>query len=116
MACCRRHVAGGAGPNAWVRIRQFTGRIATVGDAALLDDPACNHAGDFPGTWDEVVVSHALDPAAIDQGTARRLRQRFDLHPPIRDAGRCQRNGQTHVINPTPHPITSSDNGAPSRQ
>ena len=91
-----------AGPNVWVRSRQFTGRIVTVSNAKIFDDPVYNYTRDFPYIWDEMVVPirygadraraeaiildaakrHALDPAAIDEGAARHLQQRFDLHPP----------------------------------
>ena len=89
-----------AGPSVWVKSRQFTGRIVTVTNAKIFDDPVYNYTRDFPYIWEEVSVPirygddraraeaimleaarrHAVDPASISEEAARGLEQRFDLH------------------------------------
>jgi small-conductance mechanosensitive channel len=88
-----------AGPSVWVKSRQFTGRIVTVTNAKIFDDPVYNYTRDFPYIWEEMSVPirygddraraevilleaarrHAIDPAAISEEAARGLEQRFDL-------------------------------------
>ena len=90
-----------AGPSVWVKSRQFTGRIVTVSNAKIFDDPVYNYTRDFPYIWDEMTVPirygadraraeaiildaakrHALDPEEISEEAARNLEQRFDLRP-----------------------------------
>ncbi|MGI3899534.1 MAG: mechanosensitive ion channel family protein [Janthinobacterium lividum] len=88
-----------AGPSVWVKSRQFTGRIVTVTNAKIFEDPVYNYTRDFPYIWEEVSVPirygddrarveaimleaarrHAIDPAAISDEAARSLERRFDL-------------------------------------
>ena len=38
----------GAEPPVWVRSRQYTGRIVTVSNAKIFDEPVYNYTRDFP--------------------------------------------------------------------
>ncbi len=89
-----------AGPSVWVKSRQFTGRIVTVSNAKIFDEPVYNYTRDFPYIWEEISVSirygddrqqaeavmlaaaqrRTLDPATISEEAARGLQHRFDLH------------------------------------
>lgn len=46
----------GADPAMWVRSRQFTGRIVTVTNAKVFDEPIYNYTRDFPFIWEELTV------------------------------------------------------------
>ncbi len=90
-----------AGPSVWVKSRQFTGRIVTVSNAKIFDEPVYNYTRDFPYIWEEISVPvrygadrqqaeavmlaaarrRTLDPASISEEAARGLQRRFDLHP-----------------------------------
>ena len=88
-----------AGPAVWVKSRQFTGRIVTVSNAKIFEDPVYNYTRDFPYIWEELNLPvrygddrrlienilletarrHALDPAVLTETAARTLEQRFDI-------------------------------------
>ena len=90
-----------AGPSVWVKSRQFTGRIVTVSNAKIFDEPVYNYTRDFPYIWEEISVPiryggdrqqaeavmlaaarrRTLDPATISEEATRGLQRRFDLHP-----------------------------------
>jgi small-conductance mechanosensitive channel len=70
-------VAQQADPAMWVHARQYTGRIVTVTNAKVFDEPVYNYSREFPYLWDEmrVPVPFAADRAraeAILLGAARR--------------------------------------------
>ncbi|HYI42425.1 MAG TPA: mechanosensitive ion channel domain-containing protein [Sphingomicrobium sp.] len=44
----------GDAPSMWVRSRQFTGRIVTVSNAQIFDEPVYNYTHQFPYLWDEI--------------------------------------------------------------
>jgi small-conductance mechanosensitive channel len=89
-----------AGPAVWVKSRQFTGRIVTVSNAKIFEDPVYNYTRDFPYIWEEVRLPirygndrvraeailleaarrHAVDPATLSEQAAHTLERRFDLH------------------------------------
>jgi len=89
-----------AGPSVWVKSRQFTGRIVTVSNAKIFDEPVYNYTRDFPYIWEEISVPirygddrnqaeavmlaaarrRALDPVVISAEAAQSLERRFDLH------------------------------------
>ncbi len=46
----------GADPAMWVRSRQYTGRIVTVSNAKIFDEPVYNYSRDFPYIWEELSV------------------------------------------------------------
>ena len=88
-----------AGPSVWVKSRQFTGRIVTVTNAKIFDEPVYNYTRDFPFIWEELTVpiryeddraaveqvmldtarQHALDPETISDAAVHALERRFDL-------------------------------------
>jgi small-conductance mechanosensitive channel len=44
----------GDAPSMWIRSRQFTGRIVTVTNDKVFDEPVYNYSRDFPYIWDEI--------------------------------------------------------------
>jgi small-conductance mechanosensitive channel len=46
----------GADPAMWVRSRQFTGRIVTVTNDKVFDEPIYNYTREFPFIWQEISV------------------------------------------------------------
>jgi small-conductance mechanosensitive channel len=46
----------GADPAMWVRSRQFTGRIVTVTNDKVFDEPVYNYTREFPFIWEELSV------------------------------------------------------------
>jgi small-conductance mechanosensitive channel len=44
----------GDAPSMWVRSRQFTGRIVTVTNDKVFDEPVYNYTKQFPYIWDEI--------------------------------------------------------------
>lgn len=89
-----------AEPAMWVRSRQFTGRIVTVSNSRVFDEPVFNYTRDFPFIWEEVMVPiayrddrvkaeaalldaarrHSADPRQVAPAALEHLRERFDLH------------------------------------
>ena len=89
-----------AGPSVWVKSRQFTGRIVTVSNAKIFDEPVYNYTRDFPFIWEEMTFPlayeedrskadsilleaarrHAVDPKTLSAEAADTLERRFDLH------------------------------------
>ena len=41
-------------PSMWIRSRQFTGRIVTVTNDKVFDEPVYNYTREFPYIWDEI--------------------------------------------------------------
>lgn len=88
-----------AGPSVWVKSRQFTGRIVTVSNAKIFDEPVYNYTRDFTFIWEEMSLTvryeddrteverilldaarrHAVDPAEISAEAAESLERRFEL-------------------------------------
>jgi small-conductance mechanosensitive channel len=46
----------GADPAMWIRARQFTGRIVTVTNDKIFQEPVYNYTRDFPFIWEEIVI------------------------------------------------------------
>ena len=44
----------GADPAQWVRARQYTGRVVTVSNDKIFDEPIYNYTRDFPYLWEEL--------------------------------------------------------------
>ena len=85
----------------WVRSRQFTGRIVTVSNAKIFDEPVFNYTRDFPFIWEEMIVpvtytadraraeeimleatrAHAVDPDAVAAEAKQDLQERFGVEP-----------------------------------
>ena len=59
-----------ADPAMWVRSRQYTGRIVTVSNARIFDEPVFNYTRDFPYLWEE--LSLAI-PYHADRRRAERI-------------------------------------------
>ncbi|MBV9998470.1 MAG: mechanosensitive ion channel [Verrucomicrobia bacterium] len=88
-----------ADPTMWVKSRQFTGRIVTVSNAKVFDEPVYNYTRDFPYIWDEIRAfihydadrgraeeillatahAHAVDPAKVSAEAHRHLEQKYHL-------------------------------------
>ena len=43
-----------ADPAVWVQSRQFTGRIVTVANSKIFDEPVYNYTREFPFIWEEM--------------------------------------------------------------
>ena len=58
-----------ADPAMWVKSRQYTGRIVTVSNAKVFDEPVFNYTREFPYLWEEltVPVSYRDDRAAVER-------------------------------------------------
>jgi len=83
----------------WVRSRQFTGRIVTVTNDKVFDEPVFNYTHAFAYIWDEISIPvryasdyaaaekcirdaaarHALSREKIGEEELRRLEQRFGI-------------------------------------
>ncbi|HEX3653433.1 MAG TPA: mechanosensitive ion channel family protein [Rhizomicrobium sp.] len=51
----------GDSPSVWVRSRQYTGRIVTVSNAVIFDQPVYNYTREFPYIFEEIAVPIAYD-------------------------------------------------------
>ena len=58
-----------ADPAMWVKARQYTGRIVTISNARIFDEPVFNYTRDFPYIWEELTlpVSYKDDRAAAER-------------------------------------------------
>ena len=54
----------GAQPDMWVQSRQYTGRIVTVTNSTIFDDPVYNYTRDFPFLWEEMHIPISYDADA----------------------------------------------------
>jgi small-conductance mechanosensitive channel len=45
-----------ADPAMWVRSRQYTGRVVSVSNANIFDEPVFNYTGEFPYIWEEISI------------------------------------------------------------
>lgn len=43
-------------PAMWVRSRQYTGRVVTVSNARIFDEPVFNYTREFPFLWEELQI------------------------------------------------------------
>jgi small-conductance mechanosensitive channel len=89
----------GDAPSMWVRSRQFTGRIVTVTNAKIFDEPVYNYTHEFPYIWDELNIPirfqddrdraeqilleaarrHALSVEKIGKDEIKRLEESFGI-------------------------------------
>lgn len=51
----------GAEPAVWVNSRQYTGRLVTVTNGVIFDEPVYNYTRDFPFIWEEIAVPIEYD-------------------------------------------------------
>jgi small-conductance mechanosensitive channel len=58
-----------ADPAMWVRSRQYTGRIVTVSNAKVFDEPVFNYTAEFPYIWEElsVAIAYRDDRARVER-------------------------------------------------
>lgn len=58
-----------ADPAIWVRSRQYTGRIVTISNSQIFDEPVYNYSREFPYIWEEMVlpITYVADRARAEQ-------------------------------------------------
>lgn len=58
-----------ADPAMWVKSRQFTGRIVTVTNDKIFDEPVYNYTRDFPYLWEEIniPITYSTDRELAEQ-------------------------------------------------
>jgi small-conductance mechanosensitive channel len=58
-----------AAPAMWVQARQYTGRVVTVSNARIFDDPVYNYTMDFLYIWEEmsIPISYKTDHARAEK-------------------------------------------------
>ena len=56
-----------SGNQAWIHGRQYTGRIVTITNDKIFDDPVFNYTREFPYIWDEMTIPV---PYTADRGRA----------------------------------------------
>ncbi|HUP08246.1 MAG TPA: mechanosensitive ion channel domain-containing protein [Caldimonas sp.] len=86
-------------PAMWVESRQFTGRIVTVANSRVFDEPVYNYTREFPFIWEEMRLpiaygddrehaerilldaarEHAVDPGSLDARLVERLEKRYGI-------------------------------------
>jgi small-conductance mechanosensitive channel len=59
-----------ADPAQWVKSRQYTGRVVTVSNARVFDEPVYNYTREFPYIWEEMSVPI---PYGADRAQAERI-------------------------------------------
>jgi small-conductance mechanosensitive channel len=57
-------------PAIWVEARQYSGRIVTVTNDKIFDEPVYNYTREFPYLWEEM---HLPIPFSADRGAAERI-------------------------------------------
>lgn len=59
----------GAQPEVWVHSRQYTGRVVTVSNGQIFEEPVLNYTRDFPYLWEEIMipVSFRDDRARVEE-------------------------------------------------
>ncbi len=50
-----------ADPAMWIRSRQYTGRVVTVTNDKIFDEPVYNYTRDFPYLWEEIAIPITYD-------------------------------------------------------
>jgi small-conductance mechanosensitive channel len=58
-----------ADPAVWVHSRQYTGRLVTVTNGVIFDEPVFNYTRDFPFIWEEIAlpIEYKADRALVDK-------------------------------------------------
>lgn len=90
-----------ATPPIWVKSRQYTGRVVTVTNDKIFDEPVFNYTRDFPYLWEEIAIPisyttdrrraeaillacaerHTVAETELGAEALAALRRRFNLHP-----------------------------------
>jgi small-conductance mechanosensitive channel len=76
--------------NVWVHGRQYTGRIVTVTNDKIFEEPVYNSTRDFPYIWEEIRVP-------ITYATDRALAERILLDAAGKATADTQKEAQLHV-------------------
>lgn len=78
----------GADPAVWINSRQYTGRLVTVTNGAIFNEPVYNYTRDFPYIWEEIVLPIAY---GADRGRVERIMlEAAHAHAVVEDAAACQ--------------------------
>ncbi|CAN5445233.1 hypothetical protein BH20VER3_BH20VER3_22310 [soil metagenome] len=58
-----------ADPAVWIRSRQYTGRVVTVSNRQIFEEPVFNYTRDFPYLWEEITipVSYRDDRTKVEE-------------------------------------------------
>ena len=61
--------ASGADPDVWVRSRQYTGRVVSVSNGKIFEDPVYNYSRDFEYVWEAInlPITYQADRAKAEQ-------------------------------------------------
>ncbi len=59
----------GSDPAVWVQSRQYTGRVVTVSNAKIFDEPVFNYTNEFPFLWEEMTlpIPYTADRKRVEQ-------------------------------------------------
>lgn len=88
-------------PAVWVQSRQYTGRVVTVSNATIFDEPVYNYTHTFPYLWEElslpisysadraraecvllaVAEKHTIPASALSQDALAELQRRYFMRP-----------------------------------
>ena len=77
----------GDAPSMWIRSRQFTGRIVTVTNDKVFDEPVYNYTREFPYIWDEInlPVKYGDDAGRVEHILLEAARKHALTHQKIGD-------------------------------
>ncbi|MFL6721636.1 MAG: mechanosensitive ion channel family protein [Sphingomonas sp.] len=77
----------GDAPSMWVRSRQFTGRIVTVTNDKVFDEPVYNYTREFPYIWDEINIptKYGDDAGKVEELLLAAARRHALTHEKIGD-------------------------------
>lgn len=95
-------------PKVWIKSRQFTGRIVTVTNDKIFENPVFNYSRDFPYIWEEMTIPvkymgnrqraeqiileaakrHAIEINEVDEDALEKMQQEYhvsknDLKPRV---------------------------------
>lgn len=81
-------VAKGTDPAVWVNSRQYTGRLVTVTNGVIFDEPVYNYSRDFPYIWEEIVlpITYTDDRARAEQVLLTAARAHAVVNDPAAEA------------------------------
>ena len=83
----------------WVKARQYTGRIVTISNAKIFDEPVYNYTREFPYIWEEISLpvgykadrakaerilldaceKHTLKAADLDHNAIEEMKRRYQM-------------------------------------
>ncbi|HXH29271.1 MAG TPA: mechanosensitive ion channel domain-containing protein [Bacteriovoracaceae bacterium] len=80
----------GADPAMWVKGRQFTGRIVTVTNDKIFENPVFNYTRDFPFIWEEISIpvkystDRKISEKILLESVTRHIEETHNLSHPLR--------------------------------